>query len=451
MVTMDVDSLEEQEGKAVARIQAVSATLTTTHPGLAAELRSATTALLNATHAQVRVANGRADAVIGHGLVPALTLLLIAAAMAYLVLFVPTSTSTSNTHPISNLQHAQPTHAQTTHAQPTHAQTTTLSSLWNHGKDILSLLGLPLHLTPPDSAPSNAPSNLDDANNLFDDVKTNENADDVVADADTDADGVVNADADGVVNADAREPFAWEWEGRELPIANVSHIMERIARAGETNMFAEVDVVDAATPVVVIDGFLTPAECQTLIGLAADAGLERSTVVGGMGGDSNKKEFNREASTVRTSSNAWCMSPCFDHPVVKDVSARLAAMAGVPSRDYSEHLQMLHYEEGQYYRVHHDFIPSMVSLPGSYRTITAFIYLNDVPEGGETSFPVLGIAVKPKAGRIVFWPNARGIEPRAHPNTHHEALPVIKGEKYAANAWFHAQDFQTPWRQGAAP
>ena len=35
--------------------------------------------------------------------------------------------------------------------------------------------------------------------------------------------------------------------------------------------------------------------------------------------------------------------------------------------------------------------------------------------------------------------------------THHEALPVEKGVKYAANLWMHLYDFKTPSRAGLCP
>jgi len=31
--------------------------------------------------------------------------------------------------------------------------------------------------------------------------------------------------------------------------------------------------------------------------------------------------------------------------------------------------------------------------------------------------------------------------------TEHEALPVIKGIKYGANAWLHMRDFKTPFKK----
>ena len=38
------------------------------------------------------------------------------------------------------------------------------------------------------------------------------------------------------------------------------------------------------------------------------------------------------------------------------------------------------------------------------RIATLLIYLNDVPEGGETCFPMQGVAVKPERGKAVMFP-----------------------------------------------
>lgn len=79
------------------------------------------------------------------------------------------------------------------------------------------------------------------------------------------------------------------------------------------------------------------------------------------------------------------------------------------------------------------------------RILTFFLYLSDVEEGGETNFPSLGIAVKPKKGRALLWPstldnNLEALDIR----TLHEAKPVIKGRKFAANSWIHLYNFAVP-------
>ncbi len=83
------------------------------------------------------------------------------------------------------------------------------------------------------------------------------------------------------------------------------------------------------------------------------------------------------------------------------------------------------------------------------RILTFFLYLSDVEEGGETSFPQLGISIKPKKGRAVLWPsvldsNMEEMDMRMI----HEAKPVTKGLKYAANTWIHLYDYVTSEKWG---
>jgi prolyl 4-hydroxylase len=69
----------------------------------------------------------------------------------------------------------------------------------------------------------------------------------------------------------------------------------------------------------------------------------------------------------------------------------------------------------------------------------------DVEEGGETDFPRLGIAVKPKRGRALLWPSTLNANPELQdPRTHHQAKPVIRGTKYAANSWIHLYNYAQP-------
>ena len=86
-------------------------------------------------------------------------------------------------------------------------------------------------------------------------------------------------------------------------------------------------------------------------------------------------------------------------------------------------------------------------MPCGVRILTLFIYLNDVEEGGGTSFPLVndgeGIVVQPKKGNAVIWPSVLDDAPeRKDGRTEHEALPVIKGNKYGANAWIHSRNFK---------
>ena len=101
-------------------------------------------------------------------------------------------------------------------------------------------------------------------------------------------------------------------------------------------------------------------------------------------------------------------------------------------------------ELGQFYETHDDYIEQQRdTIPGP-RVLTLFMYLSDVEEGGETRFDYFdngGMKVKPKRGRIVLWPNVLDDNPLdVDDRTGHEAMPVIKGHKYGANAWIHLRN-----------
>jgi prolyl 4-hydroxylase len=122
---------------------------------------------------------------------------------------------------------------------------------------------------------------------------------------------------------------------------------------------------------------------------------------------------------------------------------RISEITTVPADNF-EHLQMLKYEETEFYAAHHDLLglDPVISACGP-RILTFFIYLSDVEEGGETNFPELNMAVVPKKGRAVLWANVLDKDLETQDNlTKHEARPVIKGRKYGANSWIHLKNYR---------
>lgn len=200
--------------------------------------------------------------------------------------------------------------------------------------------------------------------------------------------------------------------------------------------------------VITIDSFVSHDECMRLQHLGSVAGYERSTDVGGQNFDGT---FKAVESTSRTSYNAWCSGECFEDPMTQSVLDKISNLTGISDKN-SEHLQLLRYEEGQFYKQHHDYIEVDRDRPTGVRILTAYLYLNDVEAGGGTRFPKLktadnsGLTVMPKMGRLLLWPSVRDDEPsRKDFRTDHEALKVEKGEKYGANGWVHMRDFKTPY------
>lgn len=69
------------------------------------------------------------------------------------------------------------------------------------------------------------------------------------------------------------------------------------------------------------------------------------------------------------------------------------------------------------------------NFPTATRQISIILYLNDVEEGGGTTFPKLEVSIKPKRGRILLFPSSftyihRGDAPISNP-------------KYIIVSWFH--------------
>jgi prolyl 4-hydroxylase len=194
--------------------------------------------------------------------------------------------------------------------------------------------------------------------------------------------------------------------------------------------------------------------------------------------------FDDVTSDGRTSTNAWCGDTvCHDDALVGPILVRIEEMTGVPDSNH-EWLQLLRYEPGQYYNEHHDFndlegnlyrlknlvvrnlylnmlclilthhlsyCSFSVDRPQGPRILTVFLYLSDVEKGGGTQFGKLDLRVMPKKGRVLIWPSVLDEDfMEMDERTHHEALPVEEGLKFAANSWLHLRDFKKPHHEGCS-
>jgi len=190
--------------------------------------------------------------------------------------------------------------------------------------------------------------------------------------------------------------------------------------------------------VLQFDNIVNAEEAAAFIRLAGSK-LERS-----LAGD--------QISPVRTSTQFWCddSDGCTSDPTMLKVTARMMNISNLPV-DHAEYFQILRYEPGQFYKQHHDQQTAHWT-PQGVRVYTFLVYLSDVEEGGGTKFNDLDLVVKPKLGRAVLWPSVLATDLlTGEPKTHHEALPVEKGVKFACNLWIHLYDFKTPSRAGICP
>jgi len=82
----------------------------------------------------------------------------------------------------------------------------------------------------------------------------------------------------------------------------------------------------------------------------------------------------------RTSTNAWCLDECFKDETTQRVLKKMEFVTNVPDTN-TEYLQLLRYEIGQFYTVHHDYIEEIKNRPDGSRILTLYMYLSDVEEG----------------------------------------------------------------------
>lgn len=209
------------------------------------------------------------------------------------------------------------------------------------------------------------------------------------------------------------------------------------------------ELLHSEPPVVLFHSFLSEAEANTLIA----HGRGKYTESRGVGFDADGKMTDVKTE-IRTSRHTWCQeADCLADPLVHAVQDRLSDVTRTPVEN-GEFAQLVYYHACEaagdpscaFYKRHSDYIDGDRHRVQGVRIFTIFMYLNDVPKGGGTRFTDLpggAITVMPQKGKAILWPSVLADEPNTiDPRTHHEALPVLAGEKYGANFWIHQYDFR---------
>tara|TARA_Y100000591_G_C21709082_1_gene632474 strand:- start:41 stop:727 length:687 start_codon:yes stop_codon:yes gene_type:complete len=195
--------------------------------------------------------------------------------------------------------------------------------------------------------------------------------------------------------------------------------------------FTEIFTSPNFPPIHQYDNVFTDEECNEIIEYAKPR-LVRSLL-----------GVERNTGKQRTSYQVWVKRNAL--PCIERCAKFVENITGLPVEN-QEDWQVLRYHPGQEYKPHYDAcekhtdefekcISESKRRGWGNRVYTFFIYLNDVPEGGETEFPKLNFKFKPKKGRAIFWHNLTDDNSEAHPFSQHAGLPVISGEKWAINVW----------------
>lgn len=184
----------------------------------------------------------------------------------------------------------------------------------------------------------------------------------------------------------------------------------------------------------VVEGFLPAAACEWIIERARPR-LRGVHVNNPESGGSVAVEYR---------SNSGAGFSLTDSDVVLElVNVRIAATINM-SVSNQEPTNVLHYETGEEYRPHFDFIDPGVAQFGrelmafGQRTTTFLVYLNGDFDGGETDFPRLQWKFKGATGDALVFGN---VDAQGQPErqTLHAGLAPTRGEKWLLSKWVRDQ------------
>jgi len=210
--------------------------------------------------------------------------------------------------------------------------------------------------------------------------------------------------------------------------------------------------------VVSFHGVLSPKEADGLVATAQPR-MQQASIGHG-----------KEVSEMRVSRNCWIKD--FESKLVDKLSPRINWITRLQTsrpldlhhegqEEEYEQLQIANYGIGGHYQSHQDpmfvykdpefLVYSVENKNGrppyvtGDRLATFMLYLSEVPLGGWTAFPRLGVAIAPSKGSAVFWYNLK-TSGKSDMAMLHGGCPVVLGSKWVANKWIreNANMFHSP-------
>lgn len=175
-------------------------------------------------------------------------------------------------------------------------------------------------------------------------------------------------------------------------------------------------LIDLTKPLhLVVDGVLTPSECEALIARVEANGPALAPITTGRG----------PVIDTGTRNNSRVMLD--DEPLARLLFERIRPhvpdpVMGMRAVGANERLRFYKYDPGQWFKPHYD--GAFVRSKEERSLYTFMVYLNEGMEGGATSFLDLNVDVVPKIGRALLFQH----------HLLHEGAEVTRGVKYAVRS-----------------
>lgn len=232
-----------------------------------------------------------------------------------------------------------------------------------------------------------------------------------------------DTEAQGQLRVLAGEPDSGDWAGLRRRIS-----IEALLAAPEPH------VLSADPRIVIYPAFAEPGICAWLT-RRAEGRLKRALVYDPVGKFDKPDEWRTNTTAIFT------LADCDLVQIV--LQARIARAAGFPFA-HLEATSVLHYEPGQAFDDHYDFVdpeaPNYAQEIARHgqRLATFLVYLNEDYTGGETAFPRLGFSHHGAAGEGLMFANAlRDGAPDIR--TLHAGRAPATGEKWVVSQWLRSR------------
>lgn len=242
------------------------------------------------------------------------------------------------------------------------------------------------------------------------------------------AGGTVAARSPGIVGASAATTTG-QYRYDPAPVSG-DNVIRAVDRDVQVLMRCE------RPQIIVFGDVLSADECDELIERSRHR-LKRSTT-------SNPETGEEDVIQNRSSEGTW-FAPAED-AFIERIDRRISSLMNWPMEN-GEGLQVLHYGPGAEYRPHFDYFPpgqpgsAVQTERGGQRVATLILYLNDVPEGGETIFPDVGISVAGRRGGAVYFRYMNGAR-QLDALSLHGGAPVRRGDKWIATRWMREREYR---------
>ena len=220
-------------------------------------------------------------------------------------------------------------------------------------------------------------------------------------------------------------------EAAPAPIARLAP-GTRIA-AGDREIVVHMRIDDPVC--ATLGNVLDADECRTLIEMARPR-LEPSTLV----------DLATGQDIVSDKRTSWGMFfRLEENEFIARLDRRLSRVMNLPLEN-GEGLQVLHYPTGAGSEPHYDYLQptnaaNRESIARSGQRVSTLVtYLNDVPAGGQTVFPALGIATSPLRGNAIYFEygDDHGV---VDARSLHASAAVAQGEKWVVTKWMRNRRF----------